>query len=87
VHATSLASGFSLQDDIAIPYITSLGTDEQKSRWLPRMVAGELIGAIAMTEPGTGSDLRGIKTSARKVDDGWIVNGAKTFITSGIPSW
>jgi alkylation response protein AidB-like acyl-CoA dehydrogenase len=84
VHATSLSSSFSLQDDIAIPYIQSLGTDEQKQRWLPRMVAGELIGAIAMTEPGTGSDLRGIRTSGRKVDGGWVVNGAKTFITSGI---
>jgi alkylation response protein AidB-like acyl-CoA dehydrogenase len=86
VHATSLSASFSLQDDIAIPYIQSLGTDEQKQRWLPGMVAGELIGAIAMTEPGTGSDLRGIRTSAQKVDDGWIVNGAKTFITSGIQS-
>jgi alkylation response protein AidB-like acyl-CoA dehydrogenase len=84
VHATSLASGFSLQDDIAIPYVASLGTHEQKSRWLPHMAAGELIGAIAMTEPGTGSDLRGITTSAKKTDGGWILNGAKTFITNGI---
>lgn len=86
VSAASLSSGFSLQDDIAIPYISALGTDEQKQRWLPGMVAGELIGAIAMSEPGTGSDLQGIKTSARKVDGGWIVNGAKTFITNGILS-
>lgn len=84
VHATSLSAGFSLQDDIAIPYISSLGTDEQKQRWLPAMAAGEKIGAIAMTEPDTGSDLRGIKTSGRKVDGGWVVNGAKTFITNGI---
>ncbi|MDQ6523451.1 acyl-CoA dehydrogenase family protein [Nocardioides sp. LHD-245] len=86
VHATSLASSFSLQDDIAIPYLTSLGNDEQKARWLPRLVAGELIGAIAMTEPGTGSDLRGIRTSGARVDGGWVVSGAKTFITNGIHS-
>jgi long-chain-acyl-CoA dehydrogenase len=86
VGAGSLASGFSLQDDIAIPYIVSLGTDDQKRRWLPKMVAGEWIGAIAMTEPGAGSDLRGIRTSGQKVDGGWIVNGAKTFITNGIQS-
>ncbi|WP_110205192.1 acyl-CoA dehydrogenase family protein [Nocardioides daejeonensis] len=84
VHATSLASSFSLQDDIAIPYIAEIGTEEQKQRWLPRMIAGELIGAIAMTEPGTGSDLQGIKTSARQVPGGWVINGAKTFITNGI---
>ncbi|MBL3668104.1 acyl-CoA dehydrogenase family protein [Streptomyces sp. M2CJ-2] len=86
VFASSLASGFSLQDDIAIPYLTSLGTEEQKKRWLPGMAAGKLIGAIAMTEPGTGSDLRGIKTSGTRVDGGWLVNGSKTFITNGIQS-
>ncbi|KRB77777.1 acyl-CoA dehydrogenase [Nocardioides sp. Root190] len=84
VHATSLSSSFSLQDDIAIPYIASIGSDEQKQRWLPPMIAGETIGAIAMTEPGTGSDLRGIRTSGTRVDGGWVVNGAKTFITNGI---
>ncbi|MDT0203245.1 acyl-CoA dehydrogenase family protein [Nocardioides sp. AE5] len=86
VHATSLASSFSLQDDIAIPYINEIGNDEQKQRWLPPMVAGERIGAIAMTEPGTGSDLQGITTSARQVEGGWVLNGAKTFITNGINS-
>lgn len=86
VGAGSLASGFSLQEDIAIPYVDSLGTSEQKARWLPGMAAGELIGAIAMTEPGTGSDLRGIRTAGQKVGGGWIVNGAKTFITNGIQS-
>lgn len=86
VFATSLASSFSLQDDIAIPYVTSLGNDEQKARWIPQMVAGEIIGAIAMTEPGTGSDLQGIRTAGVEVDGGWIVNGAKTFITNGIQS-
>jgi long-chain-acyl-CoA dehydrogenase len=86
VFAASLGSGFSLQDDIAIPYLVDAGTEEQKQRWLPGMCSGELIGAIAMTEPGTGSDLRGIRTSAARVDGGWLVNGAKTFITNGIQS-
>lgn len=86
VFANSLASSFSLQDDIAIPYINEIGNEEQKATWLPRMIAGEVIGAIAMTEPGTGSDLQGIRTSARKVDGGWVLNGSKTFITNGIHS-
>ena len=84
VHATSLAAGFALQDDIAMPYVIELGTDEQRARWLPGMARGTLIGAVAMTEPGTGSDLRGIRTSARQVDGGWLVNGSKTFITNGV---
>jgi len=86
VCATSLSSGFGLQDDIAIPYIVDLATDEQKARWLPPMAAGECIGAIAMTEPGAGSDLQGIRTTAVRADDRWILNGAKTFITNGINS-
>jgi alkylation response protein AidB-like acyl-CoA dehydrogenase len=86
VFANSLASSFSLQDDIAIPYIAGLGTEEQRQRWLPGMCSGETIVAIAMTEPSTGSDLQAIRTSATKVDGGWLVNGAKTFITSGIQS-
>lgn len=86
VGATSLASSFSLQDDIIVPYVASLGNDDQRARWLPGMASGGLIGAIAMTEPGTGSDLRGIRTSGTKVDGGWRVSGAKTFITSGIQS-
>ncbi|GAA4663450.1 acyl-CoA dehydrogenase family protein [Gordonia humi] len=86
VGATSLNSSFSLQDDILIPYVTALGTDEQKSRWLPDMAAGRKIMAVAMTEPGTGSDLKGITTSGTRTDGGWLVNGSKTFITSGIQS-
>jgi alkylation response protein AidB-like acyl-CoA dehydrogenase len=82
--ATSVSSGFGLQDDIAIPYIVDLGTEEQLERWLPKMASGEAIGAIAMTEPGAGSDLQGIRTTAVKDGDDWIVNGAKTFITNGI---
>lgn len=86
VHATSLISGFSLQDDIVIPYLSQLADREQQQRWLPALVSGERIGAIAMTEPGTGSDLQAITTSAQRVDGGWRVNGAKTFITNGILS-
>jgi long-chain-acyl-CoA dehydrogenase len=84
VYATSLSSGFALQDDIAIPYLAALGTDEQQARWLPPLASGAAIGAVAMTEPAAGSDLRGIKTSAARVEDGWVVNGSKTFITNGI---
>lgn len=84
VFATSLASSFSLQDDIVIPYISSIGSPAQKARWLPQLVTGQAIGAIAMTEPGTGSDLRAIRTAGAKVDGGWLISGAKTFITSGI---
>ena len=86
VGAASLQSSFSLQDDILIPYLTSLATAEQRVRWLAPMCAGEKIAAIAMTEPGAGSDLKGIRTRAEKVADGWLVNGTKTFITSGIQS-
>ncbi len=86
VCATSLSSGFGLQDDIAIPYIVDLGTEEQKARWLPPMATGECIGAIAMTEPGAGSDLQGIRTTAVRDGEHWVLNGAKTFITNGIHS-
>jgi long-chain-acyl-CoA dehydrogenase len=86
VGATSLSSGFGLQDDIAVPYLIDLGTQEQKARWLPPMAAGEWIGAIAMTEPGAGSDLQGIRTTAVRDQDTWVLNGAKTFITNGINS-
>jgi long-chain-acyl-CoA dehydrogenase len=86
VGATSLSSGFGLQDDIAIPYLVDLGTEEQQARWLPPMAAGECIGAIAMTEPAAGSDLQGIRTTAVRDGDGWVLNGAKTFITNGINS-
>lgn len=86
VGAASVASGFSLQDDITLPYILDLGTPEQHERWVPRMVTGELIGAIAMTEPGAGSDLQGVRTTAVRVGDDWVLNGSKTFITNGISS-
>ncbi|CAA0098480.1 Acyl-CoA dehydrogenase [Mycolicibacterium vanbaalenii] len=76
--------GFSLHNDVVAPYLTRLCTEEQKQRWLPGFCTGELISAIAMTEPGTGSDLQGIKTRAVKDGDHYILNGAKTFITNGI---
>jgi len=83
---TSFGGGIATHDDVVIPYVLMLGTEEQKQRWLPGMAAGELIGAIAMTEPGTGSDLQGIKTTAVRDGDDWIVNGQKTFISNGIHS-
>ncbi|HEY3717970.1 MAG TPA: acyl-CoA dehydrogenase family protein [Jatrophihabitantaceae bacterium] len=73
-----------LQNDIVAPYLISLGADEQKHRWLPGIVTGELLGAIAMSEPGAGSDLAGIRTSAQRDGDEWILNGSKTFISGGI---
>lgn len=76
--------GIGLHNDIVIPYITVYGTEEQKARWLPKCVSGEYITAIAMTEPGAGSDLAGIRTTAEKDGDFYIVNGEKTFITNGI---
>ena len=79
--AGSLAGAFGIQDDLAVPYLVHMGTQEQKEKWLPGMATGEILGALAMTEPGAGSDLRGIKTTAKKVDGGYIVNGAKTFIS------
>lgn len=76
--------GIGLHNDIVVPYITAFGTEEQKQRWLPSCVTGEMITAIAMTEPGTGSDLSNIKTTAKLEGDYYIVNGQKTFITNGI---
>ena len=76
--------GFQLHNDVVAPYLLRLCTDEQKRRWLPGFCSGELITAIAMTEPGTGSDLQGIATNAARDGDDWILNGAKTFITNGI---
>lgn len=78
--------GFMLHNDVVQPYLTELATDEQKARWLPGFVSGEIITAIAMTEPGTGSDLQGIKTHAKQDGSDWILNGSKTFITNGINS-
>ncbi len=76
--------GLSLHNDICLPYFLSFTTDEQKRRWLPGIASGELITAVAMTEPGAGSDLAGIRTSAKRDGDHYVVNGSKTFITNGI---
>jgi alkylation response protein AidB-like acyl-CoA dehydrogenase len=78
--------GFSLHNDVVAPYLIKLATDEQKARWLPSFVRGELITAIAMSEPGAGSDLQGLTTTARRDGDEWVLNGSKTFITNGILS-
>lgn len=78
-----LASNISVHSDIVAPYILHLGTEEQKQTWLPKMVTGEAIGAIGMTEPGAGSDLQGMKTRAEKDGDSYVINGQKTFITNG----
>lgn len=75
--------GIGLHNDVVMPYIEEFGTPEQKQRWLPKAVSGELISAIAMTEPGAGSDLAGIKTTAILDGDHYVVNGEKTFITNG----
>jgi alkylation response protein AidB-like acyl-CoA dehydrogenase len=73
-----------LHSDVVLPYLMASATDEQRQRWLPGVASGERILAIAMTEPGTGSDLAGIKSSATRAGDGYVLNGAKTFITNGI---
>jgi alkylation response protein AidB-like acyl-CoA dehydrogenase len=78
--------GFPVHTDIIVPYISQLGTPEQKARWLPGLVSGEIISAIAMTEPGAGSDLQGIKTTAIDKGDHYVLNGSKTFISNGILS-
>jgi len=76
--------GITLHNDICLPYFTSLCTEEQKQRWLPGICSGELITAIAMTEPGIGSDLASMGTTALRDGDAYVVNGSKTFITNGI---
>ncbi|GAA2977315.1 alkylation response protein AidB-like acyl-CoA dehydrogenase [Microbacterium terrae] len=76
-------AGIALQNDIVFPYFVDLTNDEQKQRWLPGIAAGELVTAIAMTEPGTGSDLAGIRTSAVRDGDDYVINGSKTFISNG----
>ncbi len=81
--AAAEAVAFSLQNDIVLPYLTDLTTPEQKQRWLPGVVSGETVIAIAMTEPGAGSDLAGIRTAAVRDGDHYVVNGAKTFVSNG----
>jgi len=79
----ALASNLTVHSDIAAPYILHLGSEEQKQKYLPKMASGECIGAIGMTEPGAGSDLQGMKTSALADGDAYLINGSKTFITNG----
>ncbi|MGN6780856.1 MAG: acyl-CoA dehydrogenase family protein [Marmoricola sp.] len=76
--------GFSVHTDIIVPYLSAIGTEEQKQRWLPGCVSGEIITAIAMTEPGAGSDLQGVRTHAVDKGDHYVLNGSKTFISNGI---
>ncbi|MFT7652372.1 MAG: acyl-CoA dehydrogenase [Limisphaerales bacterium] len=75
--------GNQVHSQIVAPYILKYGNEEQKQRWLPKMASGEMVGAIAMTEPNTGSDLQSIRTTAIKDGDDYIVNGSKTYITNG----
>lgn len=86
VGAAAFSSGISINEDIVSSYLLALGTDEQKQRWLPPMADGTLVASIAMSEPGTGSDLRGITTHAHRDGDEWVISGAKTFITNGSTS-
>jgi alkylation response protein AidB-like acyl-CoA dehydrogenase len=77
------SSSFTIHADVCAPYLTRLTTEEQKQRWLPKFCSGEMITAIGMTEPEAGSDLQGLKTSAKREGDEWVINGSKTFITNG----
>lgn len=79
-----LTGGLNIHGNIVAPYIDHIGSEEQKNYWLPKMVTGEAVGAIAMTEPGAGSDLAGMRTHAVRDGDDWIINGSKTFITNGL---
>jgi alkylation response protein AidB-like acyl-CoA dehydrogenase len=80
---TGIAAGFTLQSDIVADYLVAYGSEEQKQKWLPKLVTGEVVTAIAMTEPGAGSDLQGIRTTARKDGNHYVINGSKTYITNG----
>jgi len=77
------SAGITLQSDIVAPYIEVYGSNEQKAKYLPKMISGECITAIAMTEPGAGSDLQGIRTTARRDGNHYVINGSKTYITNG----
>ncbi len=78
-----VCTGYGIHCNIVAPYIEHFGTEEQKQQWLPKMINGEAVGALAMTEPGAGSDVQGIRTNAVKDGEDWILNGSKIFITNG----
>lgn len=82
-YAGDSATGFSLHSDIVANYLLNFGNDAQKQQWLPKMASGEVVTAIAMTEPGTGSDLQAVRTSAVLDGDDYVINGSKIFITNG----
>jgi alkylation response protein AidB-like acyl-CoA dehydrogenase len=84
VRARASGLGFGLHNDVVAPYLLDLATEEQKQRWLPDFCSGDLVTAIAMTEPGAGSDLQGIQTRAVRDGEDWVLSGQKTFITNGI---
>ena len=79
-----LVSGYNIHANIVMPYILNIGNDEQKDAWLPKMVSGEVVGALAMTEPGAGSDLASMRTTAVRDGDDYVINGSKIFITNGM---
>jgi alkylation response protein AidB-like acyl-CoA dehydrogenase len=84
IGAAGTGNGMTTHNDICLPYFLGLATEEQKERWLPALASGELISAVAMSEPGAGSDLAGMATTARRDGADYVVNGSKTFITNGI---
>ena len=85
-YAGAHGPGYIIQNELVVPYLMAFGNEEQKKKYLPKMATGELITALAMTEPNTGSDLQGIKSTAIKNGDHYILNGQKTFISNGILS-
>ncbi len=80
---TGFCSSLQVHNDVVPPYLTNFGTEEQKLEWLPKLVSGEAVSAVAMTEPGAGSDLKNIRTSAVRTEDGYVINGSKIFISNG----
>lgn len=83
-YLNAATDAFALVNDIVAPYLLDLTNDEQRERWIPAVTTGDCVPVIAMSEPGTGSDLRGIRSTAQWAEDHWVLNGSKTFITSGI---